>query len=128
MLLSTSKLNEYGFLPKVGHWIRVTGVLSKDQNEFYDPSISRVSLLEHIDPPMKKKEDPGKLKKIEYARKGTETRSILNALSDIPLDFEDICTKLGVKDNKEIRAIRNTLKIMRRKGLVDINEDGWILK
>ena len=126
--MSTSKLNEYGFLPKVGHWVRVMGVLSKDQNDFHDPSISRVSRLEHIDPPMKKKEDPDKLNKIEYARKGTETRRILNALSDIPIDFEHICIRLGAKDNKETRNLRNTLKILRRKGLVDINENGWILK
>ncbi|MHA1148320.1 MAG: hypothetical protein ACTSR8_08745 [Promethearchaeota archaeon] len=128
VLVNTAKLNKYGFLPKVGHWIRVTGVLSKAQNDFYDPSISRVSVLEHIDPPMKKKHDTDKLNKFEKVKKDTKVRRILDALSDNPKDFKDICLKLGVKDTKDIRDLRNSLKVMRKKELADINEDGWFLK
>ena len=51
VLVDTSKLNKFGFLPKVGQWIHVEGVLSKNENEFYEPSISRVSVLEHIENP-----------------------------------------------------------------------------
>ena len=54
VLVSTSKLNQYGFLPKVGQWIRVEGRLSRNQNEFYDASLSHVTLFEHIEPPKRK--------------------------------------------------------------------------
>ncbi|MFX1322428.1 MAG: hypothetical protein ACFFAQ_12385 [Promethearchaeota archaeon] len=56
VLVNTSKLNQYGFVPKVGQWIRVEGRLSRNQDEFYDPSISHITLLEHIEPPKKKVE------------------------------------------------------------------------
>ena len=55
VLVSTSKLNSYGFLPKVGQWIRVTGRLSKPKDDFYDQSLSWISSLEHIEPPTNKK-------------------------------------------------------------------------
>ena len=51
VLVDTSKLNKFGFLPKVGQWIHVEGVLSKNENEFYEPSISRISVFEHIENP-----------------------------------------------------------------------------
>jgi len=54
VLVNTSKFNQYGFLPKVGQWIRVEGRLSSNQNEFYDASLSHVTLLEHIEPPKRK--------------------------------------------------------------------------
>ena len=54
VLVSTSKLNQYGFIPKVGQWIRVEGRLSGNQDEFYDPSLSHINLLEHIEPPKRK--------------------------------------------------------------------------
>jgi hypothetical protein len=54
VLVDTSKLNKYGFLPKVGQWIHVEGILSKNENEFYDPSISRVSVLKHIENPKRR--------------------------------------------------------------------------
>ena len=56
VLVDTSKLNRYGFLPRVGQYIRVEGVLSQSKNSLYDPSITRVSSLEHIESPNKKKE------------------------------------------------------------------------
>ena len=56
VLVNTSKLNQYGFIPKVGQWIRVEGRLSRSQNELYDPSLSHITLLEHIEPPTKKDE------------------------------------------------------------------------
>jgi hypothetical protein len=54
VLVDTSKLNKYGFLPKVGHWIHVEEILSKNKNKIYDPSISRVSVLKHIENPKKR--------------------------------------------------------------------------
>jgi len=54
VLVNTSRLNQYGFLPKVGQWIRVEGRLSRNQNEFYDASLSHVTLFEHIEPPKRK--------------------------------------------------------------------------
>jgi len=55
VLVNTSKLNQYGFIPKVGQWIRAEGRLSRNQDEFYDASISHLTLFEHIEPPKKKK-------------------------------------------------------------------------
>lgn len=54
VLVSTSKLNHYGVIPKLGQWIRVEGRLSRNQDELYDPSISHITFLEHIEPPKKK--------------------------------------------------------------------------
>ncbi len=54
VLVSTSKLNQYGFLPKIGQWIQATGRLSSQADEFYDFSISHISVLKHIDPPSRK--------------------------------------------------------------------------
>ncbi|MHA1490959.1 MAG: hypothetical protein ACTSRI_15095 [Promethearchaeota archaeon] len=56
VLVNAARLNQYGFLPKVGHWIRVEGRLSRSNNNFYDASISHVSTLEHIEAPKKKKD------------------------------------------------------------------------
>ena len=55
VLVNTSKLNQYGFILKVGQWIRVEGRLSRNQDQLYDASISHVTLFEHIEPPKKKK-------------------------------------------------------------------------
>ena len=55
VLVSTSHLNKYGFLPKIGQWIRVTGLLSHSKEGLYDPSISHLQNLEHIEPPNKHK-------------------------------------------------------------------------
>jgi len=55
VLVNTSKLNQYGFIPKVGQWIRVEGRLSRNQDEFYDASLSHITLFEHIEPPKRKK-------------------------------------------------------------------------
>ena len=54
VLVNTAKLNQYGFIHKVGHWIRAEGRVSHNQTEFYDASLSHVSSLEHIEPPKKK--------------------------------------------------------------------------
>ncbi|GAG51686.1 unnamed protein product [marine sediment metagenome] len=51
VLVSTSKLNKYGFIPKVGQWIRAEGRLSNSQDDFYDASLSHITSLEHIEPP-----------------------------------------------------------------------------
>jgi hypothetical protein len=54
VLVNMSKLNQYGFIPKVGQWIRAEGRVSHNQTEFYDASLSHLTLLEHIEPPKKK--------------------------------------------------------------------------
>lgn len=54
VLVNASKLNQYGFIPKIGHWIRAEGRVSNHQTEFYDASLSHLTLLEHIEPPKKK--------------------------------------------------------------------------
>jgi len=53
VLVNTNKFNKYGFIPKVGQCIRVTGRISKNENEFYETSISWVSELKHIECPEK---------------------------------------------------------------------------
>ncbi len=54
VLVSTSKINNYGFLPRVGQWIRAEGLLSKNNDNIYDQSLSHLRLLEHIEPPKSK--------------------------------------------------------------------------
>ena len=51
VLVDTSKLNKYGFLPKVGQWVHIEGRLFPSENGMYDPSIKWVSVLRHIEPP-----------------------------------------------------------------------------
>ena len=51
VLVSTSKINSYGFIPRVGHYIRAEGIRSPSQDGYHDFSMSHLSSLEHIDPP-----------------------------------------------------------------------------
>ncbi len=51
VLVSASKINSYGFLPRVGYYIRAEGIRSPSQDGFHDFSMSHLSSLEHIDPP-----------------------------------------------------------------------------
>jgi hypothetical protein len=53
VLVSTSKINMYGFIPKVGQCIRAEGRLSSSQDDFYDASLTHITSLEHIEPPKK---------------------------------------------------------------------------
>ena len=53
VLVASSKFNKFGFLPKVGHWIRVIGRLSLPKDDLYNPSIKYVSHFEHIENPNK---------------------------------------------------------------------------
>ena len=53
VLVSTAKINTFGFIPKIGQWIRVEGRLSHSNGEFYDASISHITTLEHIEAPKK---------------------------------------------------------------------------
>lgn len=48
---ATRKFNTFGFIPKAGHWVRVTGKLILPKDDYYDPSIKHVSKLEHIEEP-----------------------------------------------------------------------------
>ena len=48
VLVGTSKLNSYGFLPRVGQYIRAEGIKTPSRDGFHDYSISHLSTLEHI--------------------------------------------------------------------------------
>jgi len=50
VLVSTSKINSYGFLPRVGYFIRAEGIRSPANDGYHDFSISHLSSLEHIEP------------------------------------------------------------------------------
>ena len=50
VLVSSAKIDKYGFLPKVGQWIRAEGRLSASQDDFYDASLTHLTSLEHIEP------------------------------------------------------------------------------
>lgn len=54
VLVSSSNIDKFGFLPKVGQWIRVEGRYSGSQDDFYDASLTHITYLEHIEPPKKK--------------------------------------------------------------------------
>ena len=51
VLVNASKLNQYGFLPRVGQWVRIKGRLFPSEDCFYDQSIKWVSELRHIERP-----------------------------------------------------------------------------
>jgi hypothetical protein len=50
VLVSASKINSYGFLPRVGHYIRAEGIRSPANDGYHDFSMSHLSSLEHIEP------------------------------------------------------------------------------
>jgi len=55
VLVSASKINSYGFLPRVGHYIRAEGIKSEgikspSKDGYHDFSLSYLSSLEHIEP------------------------------------------------------------------------------
>ena len=54
VLVASSKINKYGFIPKVGQWIRAEGRLSGSQDDFYDASLTHLTSLKHIEPLNKK--------------------------------------------------------------------------
>ncbi len=45
VLVATSKINQYGFLPKIGQWIRVKGTLSNGKEGLYDASFRKKIFL-----------------------------------------------------------------------------------
>jgi len=50
VLVSASKVNSYGFLPRVGYYIRAEGIQTPSQDGYHDFSMSHLSSLEHIEP------------------------------------------------------------------------------
>lgn len=52
VLIPSSKIDKFGFMPKRNMWVRVKGTLSYPDNELYDPSIKYVKEFEHIEPPL----------------------------------------------------------------------------
>jgi hypothetical protein len=96
VLLNTAKLNEFGFLPRVGQWIRVTGRLSQSKDDFYDPSISWISQLQHIDPPKKKAKITSEM--------------VLDVLTNQWQSLSQISTKLDIKSDLEKNVLNKILK------------------
>jgi hypothetical protein len=54
ILVSSSKINSYGFLPRIGQYIHAEGIRSPGRDGFHDYSLSHLSTLEHREPPKKK--------------------------------------------------------------------------
>ncbi len=54
VLVSSSKINAYGFLPRIGQYVHVEGIRSPGRDGFHDYSLSHLSTLEHVEPPKKK--------------------------------------------------------------------------
>ena len=50
ILVSTAKLNSYGFLPRVGQHILAEGIRTPSRDGFHDYSMSHLSMLEHVGP------------------------------------------------------------------------------
>ena len=50
VLVSSTKINSYGFMPRVGHYIRAEGIKSPANDGYHDFSMSHLSSLEHIEP------------------------------------------------------------------------------
>ncbi len=109
VLINTTKLNEYGFLPKVGQWIRVTGRLSKAKEGQFDPSISWVSHFEHIEP-------------IKKSRGGIvmaiTTKRILDALTHQWQSLAQIAEELEVVDDSDKEYLKSKLKIFLKRGVI----------
>jgi hypothetical protein len=54
ILVSSSKINTYGFLPRAGQYIHAEGIRSPGRDGFHDYSLSHLSILEHVEIPKKK--------------------------------------------------------------------------
>ena len=104
VLINTAKINEFGFLPRVGQWIRVTGRLSKSKDDFYDPSISWVSHLQHIDPPIKKPKITSEV--------------VLDVLTHQWQSFSQISTNLDIKSDVEKNILNKILKELLKKSKI----------
>lgn len=49
VLVNSSKINSYGFLPRVGQAIMIEGIKAPARDGYHDYSMSHVSNLEHIE-------------------------------------------------------------------------------
>jgi len=111
VLINTSKLNEFGFLPKVGQWIRVTGRLSRSKDDFYDPSISWVSQLQHIDPPIKKTQ--------------ITSKKVLDILTYQWQSLSQISTNMNIKSDVEKNLLNKILKeLLNESKISEISKRG----
>ncbi len=104
VLVNTSKLNKFGFIPKVGQWIRVTGRLSQSKDDFYDPSISWISQLQHIDPPKKKVNITSKM--------------VLDILTNQWQNLSQISTNLDIKSDLEKNVLNKILKDLQKESKI----------
>lgn len=113
VLINTSKLSEYGFLPKVGQWIRVTGRLSQSKDDYYDPSISWISQLEHIDPPKTK------LK--------ITNEKIMSVLSHQWKSLMQIASEMDITNNVDKKFLKIKLKELLQEGKIsEISKRGKV--
>ena len=108
VLINSKKFNDYGFLPKVGQWIRVKGRLSETRDDF-DPSISWVSSLEHIEPPE------------DATGSDITTRGVLNALTIRWQSLSQIATKMKVEGGRRRKALKEKLDLLTRRGAIAKN-------
>jgi hypothetical protein len=51
VLVNSSKIDSFGFLPRVGQWILAEGIKTPSQDGIHDFSMSHLSTLEHIEKP-----------------------------------------------------------------------------
>ena len=49
VLVNSSKINAYGFLPRLGQYILAEGIRFPSRDGFHDYSLSHLSTLEHIE-------------------------------------------------------------------------------
>ncbi len=118
VLVNTSKLNQYGFLPKVGQWIRVTGRLSPSKNGFFDPSISWITQLEHIEPPQKRKiKNPPEEKKDPKII--ISNKVIIESLTDQWQNIDLLASELGIQKQLDKDYLNSKLMQLTRKGKID---------
>jgi len=55
ILVDTSKVNKYGFLPRIGQHIQAEGLKAPAHDGIHDFSMSHITYLKHIEPNKNKK-------------------------------------------------------------------------
>jgi len=109
VLVNTKKINKYGFLPKVGQWIRVEGRLSASYGGLYEGSIDYLSKLEHIEPQKHKPIKKNKNLKNVFSPIITD-KSILVAIYKGVCTLEALISRLNINDYMDVRYMKNKLK------------------
>ncbi|TFG00381.1 MAG: hypothetical protein EU542_08130 [Promethearchaeota archaeon] len=111
VLINTNKINEYGFLPKVGQWIRVTGRLSQAEDDYYDPSISWISRLEHIKSPKKEPK--------------ITNQSILKVMTPHWKSFSQIASEMGIENVLNKKLLKKKIEdLLRNDKIAETSKRG----